>query len=60
MDPDWAFSPLLRVRSALDPARPLPAYGTVLAGLAAACGLGFRLAQYHPRPAVAWMRHWDS
>jgi hypothetical protein len=40
----------VRVRSALDPARPLSAHGTVLAGLAAACGLGFRLAQYAPSP----------
>ena len=51
VDPDWAFSPLLRVRSALDPSRPLPAHGAVLAGLAAACGLSFRLAQYAPPPA---------
>ena len=50
VDPDWAFSPLLRVRSALDPARPWSAHGAVLAGLAAACGLGFRLAQYAPGP----------
>ena len=48
VDPDWAFSPLLRVRSALDPARPLSAHGAVLAGLAAACGLSFRLTQYLP------------
>jgi hypothetical protein len=46
VDADWAFAPLLRVRSALDPARPWSAYGAVLAGLADACGLGFRLAQY--------------
>jgi Golgi phosphoprotein 3 (GPP34) len=44
--PDWAYSPLLRVRSALDPARPLFPYGSVLAGLAGACGLGFRMAEY--------------
>ena len=50
VDPDWAFSPLLRVRSALDPASPLSAHGAVLAGLAAACGLSFRLAQYAPPP----------
>ncbi len=50
VDPDWAFSPLLRVRSALDPARPLTAHGAVLAGLAAACGLSFRLVQYAPPP----------
>jgi len=43
---DWAFAPLLRVRAALDPARPLSAHGAVLAGLAIACGLGFRLDQY--------------
>src|SRR5581483_6027376 len=46
VDADWAFAPLLRARSALDPARPWSAYGAVLAGLAAGCGLGFRLAQY--------------
>jgi hypothetical protein len=46
VDADWAFAPLLRVRSALDPARPWSGYGAVLAGLADACGLGFRLAQY--------------
>ena len=50
MDPDWAFAPLARVRSALDPARPSAAHGVVLAGLAAACGLGFRLAQYASPP----------
>ncbi len=48
VDPDWAFSPLLRVRSALDPARPPAVRGAVLAGLAAGCGLGFRLEQYVP------------
>jgi Golgi phosphoprotein 3 GPP34 len=48
VDPDWAFSPLVRVRSALDTARPVSAHGTVLAGLADGCGLGFRLAQYVP------------
>ncbi len=46
VDPDWSFSPMLRVRSALDPARTWSAYGAVLAGLALACGLGFRIAQY--------------
>jgi hypothetical protein len=49
VDADWAFAPLLRARSALDPARPWSAYGAVLAGLADACGLGFRLAQYAPQ-----------
>lgn len=51
VDPDCAFSPLVRVRSALDPARPLAAHGAALAGLAAACGLGFRLVQYAPESA---------
>ena len=50
VDADWAFSPLLRVRSALDPARPWSAHGAVLAGLAAGCGLSFRLAQYTALP----------
>jgi hypothetical protein len=48
VDRDSAFSPVLRVRAALDPARPLTVEGVVLAGLAEACGLGFRLAQYTP------------
>ena len=46
VNPDWAFAPMLRVRSALDPARPLTAHAAALAGLAVACGLGFRVDQY--------------
>jgi hypothetical protein len=46
VDPDWAFAPMLRVRSALDPVRPVTPYAAALAGLAVACGLGFRLDQY--------------
>lgn len=46
VDADWAFAPLLRVRAALDPGRPWSPHGVTLAGLAVACGLGFRLAQY--------------
>jgi hypothetical protein len=46
VNPDWAFAPMLRVRTALDPARPLTAHAAALAGLAVACGLGFRLDQY--------------
>jgi Golgi phosphoprotein 3 (GPP34) len=45
-DPDWAFGPLLRVRSALDPTRPFEPREAVLAGLAVACGLRYRLDQY--------------
>jgi hypothetical protein len=36
------------VKSALDPSRPVNAQGAALAGLAAACGLGSRLALYLP------------
>ena len=43
---DWAFAPMLRVRSALDPAQPLTAHAAALTGLAIACGLGFRLDFY--------------
>lgn len=43
---EWAFAPVLRVRATLDPARPLSAHGAALTGLAMACGLGYRLAQY--------------
>jgi hypothetical protein len=57
-DPDWAFAPMVRVRSALDPARRADAQAVVLAGLADASGLGFRLDQYlspgrSAAPAVA-------
>jgi hypothetical protein len=45
-DPDWAFGPLLRIRSALDRARPFDPREAVLAGLAVASGLGYRLDQY--------------
>ena len=48
VNPDWAFAPMLRVRSALDSAREFTPHAGVLAGLAVACGLGFRLAQYVP------------
>lgn len=47
VDPDWAFSPMVRARSALDRTREPTSYAGALAGLAVACGLGFRLYQYH-------------
>ena len=50
VDSDWAFASILRVRSALDPARPFAAREAALAGLVVACGLGFRLDQ-HQTPA---------
>jgi hypothetical protein len=46
VNPDWAFAPMLRVRSALDPARPVTAYAAALTGLAVAAGLRFRLDHY--------------
>lgn len=49
---DSAFSPVLRVRAALDAARPPTVHEALLAGLADACGLGFRLAQYTPARSV--------
>lgn len=49
VDPDWAFSPMVRARSALDRTRDPAFYAAALAGLAAACGLGFRLDQYQTR-----------
>jgi Golgi phosphoprotein 3 (GPP34) len=48
VDAECAFVPLARVKSALDPSRPLNVHGAALAGLAAACGLGSRLALYLP------------
>lgn len=47
-DPDCAFAPVVRVKSALDPSRPALVTAVALAGLAAACGLGARLAGYLP------------
>jgi Golgi phosphoprotein 3 (GPP34) len=43
VDPDCAFAPLIRVRAAFDPLRPMHQESTALAGLAVACGLGPRL-----------------
>jgi hypothetical protein len=48
VDAECAFAPLARVKSALNPSRPLNVHGAALAGLAAACGLGSRLSLYLP------------
>ena len=48
VDADCAFAPVARIKSALNPSRPATAQGAALAGLAAACGLGSRLALYLP------------
>jgi hypothetical protein len=52
VDADCAFAPVARVRSALDPSRPVTAAGAALAGLAAGCGLGSRLSLYLPPNAL--------
>ena len=39
-----AIPPISRAGAALDPRRTPDPYGGALAGLAAACGLGFRLS----------------
>jgi hypothetical protein len=47
-DRDCGFAPIVRVRPALDAARPASVPQVVLAGLALACGLGPRLLSYGP------------
>lgn len=49
VNPDWAFAPMVRVSSALNPGRNFTPHAAALAGLAVACGLGFRLDQYQTR-----------
>jgi len=49
VNPDWAFAPKLRVRSALDRNREVTPHGAALTGLSVACGLGFRLEDYQAR-----------
>jgi hypothetical protein len=56
-DRDSAFAPVLRVRAVLDAGQPLTAPGVMLAGLADACGLWFRLAQYTPNRALRPLHH---
>jgi hypothetical protein len=48
VDPDCAFAPLVRVKSALSSPGPLAAQNAVLGGLATACGLRPRLSLYLP------------
>jgi Golgi phosphoprotein 3 (GPP34) len=45
-DASWAVAPVNRVAAALDPRRPWEPYTAALAGLAYACGLGFRVEPY--------------
>ncbi len=48
VNPDSGVTALLRARPATDATRELTAHAAVLAGLADACGLRFRLDQYLP------------
>jgi Golgi phosphoprotein 3 (GPP34) len=57
VDADCAFAPFYRASGALDPAKQPTVSGTALAGLAQACGLGPRLAQFGPAGAL---RHLDE
>lgn len=52
---DCAFAPLIRVRAALDPARPAGEASVALAGLALACGLGFRVLPFGPVEGRRWL-----
>jgi hypothetical protein len=54
-DPDCAFAPVTRVKSALSSARPADVQSVALAGLAVACGLGARLSAYLPPGSRARM-----
>jgi hypothetical protein len=51
-DSDSAFSPVLRIRAVLDATQQPTTPAVALAGLADACGLWFRLAQYTPARAI--------
>ena len=48
VDPDWAFTAVLRVATAVDLRRPPDPYSDALTGLAYACGLGYRLDRLVP------------
>ena len=51
VDADCAFAPLVRVKSVLSSSQPVTVQSAVLAGLAAACGLGHQLSLYLPPKA---------
>ncbi len=52
VNPDWAYAPLSRACAAATPGRRFYPGHAVLAGLAEACGLGFRLAGLLPAGRV--------
>jgi hypothetical protein len=60
VNPDWAFAPMLLVRSALDPARPLSASAAALTGLAFACGLGSGWRPTRTTPPAASRTLWPG
>jgi len=57
VDADSAFAPLVRVKTALDSARPVTAQHVLLGGLASACGLGHQLSLYLPPDAHQRLAH---
>ena len=57
VDPDWAHMPLVRARGAVEGSGSWTVYGVVLAGMAAAGGLGFRLAQHCQPPPGRGVDH---
>ena len=48
VDADSAFAPVVRVKTALRTAGPLPVQNAALGGLATACGLGHQLSRWLP------------
>lgn len=50
LEPDWAACALLRAHTALNATRPSAPYPALLAELATACGLGFRLSNVTTAP----------
>lgn len=57
VDPDWAHMPLVRARGAVEGSGSWTVHGGVLAGMAAASGLSFRLAQHCQTPAGRGVEH---
>ena len=51
VDADSAFAPVVRVKTALRTADPLPVQNAALGGLATACGLGHQLSRWLPSGA---------
>jgi hypothetical protein len=56
-DPDCAFAPLVRVKSALSARGPVTAQQVLLGRIAVACGLGHHLSLYLPPDAGHRLEH---